>query len=82
MSPRPTPDDAKAPVPPHEAEALKTGRPPPRSADDGKTGGQSQGGRRGAPNDPGAGNEHAVPGDARGGKGDVPPAHGSRATPR
>lgn len=54
------------PVPPDAAEALKTGRPPARVADDGKVGGQSQGGEAGTRNDPGAGAEAAVPGDAAG----------------
>ena len=53
---------AEEPVPSYQAEALKTGRPPPRQAEDGKTGGLQHKGIPGEPNDPGSGGEAAAPG--------------------
>ena len=50
------------PVTPLQDEALKTGRPPSRSADDGKIGGQLHDGMPGVPNDPGTGGEAKAPG--------------------
>ena len=54
------------PVPPCEAEALKTGRPPAQGADDGKVGGRGHEGAPGVPNVPGVGGEADAPGDAGG----------------
>jgi hypothetical protein len=54
------------PVSPEAAEALKTGRPPARGADDGNVGGRVHEGEPGVPNDPGVGGEADAPGDAGG----------------